>query len=170
MRYGPGNRAVLFGETDEEKIRIILLLLPAVVFLVSAGKMVRQQIQHRKTVAVDEEAAQIARQQVTGLAEPSLTPASTPPPKPEEEELSEPLPEDALELAEINLWALREVNVDVVGWISIPGTAVSYPLMQGKRWRTSLRFTTFESRYDNKRQREPALVRLSLSFVVFRSI
>lgn len=43
----------------------------------------------------------------------------------------EPMPEEAAALAQISLEALREVNGDVVGWIEIPGTELSYPLMQG---------------------------------------
>lgn len=35
-------------------------------------------------------------------------------------------------LRDMNFTALREVNPDVVGWILIPGTAISYPLVQGK--------------------------------------
>lgn len=34
------------------------------------------------------------------------------------------------ELAQTNLAALREVNPEVLGWISIPGTNVSYPIVQ----------------------------------------
>lgn len=34
-------------------------------------------------------------------------------------------------LADLNLDALREVNPDVVGWIMIPDTVISYPVMQG---------------------------------------
>lgn len=36
----------------------------------------------------------------------------------------------AIALAETDLAALREVNSDVIGWISIPNTDVSYPLLQ----------------------------------------
>ena len=35
------------------------------------------------------------------------------------------------ELAQTNLEALREVNEEVVGWITIPDTKLSYPLMPG---------------------------------------
>ena len=35
------------------------------------------------------------------------------------------------ELKNIDLNALQEVNEDVMGWILIPGTSVSYPLMDG---------------------------------------
>lgn len=34
-------------------------------------------------------------------------------------------------LAGIDLEALQEVNQDVIGWIMIPGTQVSYPILQG---------------------------------------
>lgn len=45
---------------------------------------------------------------------------------------AEPLPEDAAFLAEIHLNALQEVNKDVLGWIAIPGTKLSYPIVQGE--------------------------------------
>ena len=35
------------------------------------------------------------------------------------------------ELKNIDLSALKEVNEDVMGWIVLPGTSVSYPLMDG---------------------------------------
>ena len=35
-------------------------------------------------------------------------------------------------LANMDFKALQEVNADVLGWIVIPGTKVSYPLLQGK--------------------------------------
>jgi len=47
---------------------------------------------------------------------------------PAEEEKESELPEV---LTEINLQALRDVNADVLGWIQIPGTRISYPLMRG---------------------------------------
>lgn len=42
-----------------------------------------------------------------------------------------PLPEEAAGLSEIDLEALSAVNEDVSGWIAIPGTDLSYPLVQG---------------------------------------
>ncbi len=48
------------------------------------------------------------------------------------ESTAEPIPENILKkLQKINVAALQEENPDVVGWITIPGTMVDYPLMQG---------------------------------------
>lgn len=43
-----------------------------------------------------------------------------------------PMPDDPVieELMALDLEALREVNEDVVGWIHIPDTAISFPLLQ----------------------------------------
>ena len=38
----------------------------------------------------------------------------------------------ALELGQMDLAALQEVNEDVVGWIAIPNTELSYPIVQGE--------------------------------------
>lgn len=42
-----------------------------------------------------------------------------------------PVPEEVRALASIDLEALREVNPDVAGWIEIPGTDLSYPVLSG---------------------------------------
>ena len=43
-----------------------------------------------------------------------------------------PIPDDPiiLELMETDLEALRQENEDVLGWITMPGTVINYPLMQ----------------------------------------
>ena len=115
----------------KKKIRIILIAVLAGVFLVSMGMVIRQQIQYRKTIADGEEAARIAGLE-TGAGSPKsssfVLPVGTGTAAPSSEETP---PEEVLELAEIDLGALRAYNEDVVGWISIPGTIVSYPLVQG---------------------------------------
>lgn len=46
-------------------------------------------------------------------------------------ESPEPLPAEASHLAEVDLASLQAVNEDVVGWLEIPGTELSYPVVQG---------------------------------------
>ena len=85
------------------------------VFLVSVGMMIRQQLLYRQIEADSVEAAQIAG--LTDRDTASQTPKSSPRADSGQEE---PLTEEAASLAAIDLAALRSVNEDVVGWISIP--------------------------------------------------
>ncbi len=82
----------------------------------------------------------------TVTPQPDLTPAATPAattpppttPAPTQDPYgvaaaqTKPLAEDALFLFGVKLEPLQEVNEDVLGWICIPGTQVSYPLMRGE--------------------------------------
>lgn len=72
---------------------------------------------------------------VTGEAEPQPGPGPEPTPEPAPEPEPEPTPwvdpyADAL--SAMDFTALRQVNDDVLGWIVIPGTNLSYPLLQGE--------------------------------------
>lgn len=111
----------------EQRKRTALAILLAVLFLFGAGMMLRKQIQYRQIVVDADEAAEIA-----GLRETSA-PTGTPI---QQEAYAEPesphLPKFAAALMDIDLEALRSVNEEVVGWIEIPGTELSYPLMQGE--------------------------------------
>lgn len=123
---------------NKKIIRIILISLLSAVFVVSAGMVIFYQIQYRKTLADTEEAMRIAGLITdTQTRQPEVVPSTQAPvptaeePEPTTEEPEEPLPPEASNLAGIDLEALREYNPDIVGWITIPGTVVSYPLVQG---------------------------------------
>lgn len=58
--------------------------------------------------------------------------SSEPPAPPPPEEVEEPKDPCALALLGTDLAALREVNEDVIGWIEIPDTELSYPLLKGE--------------------------------------
>lgn len=107
------------------KKRAILALLLAV-FVLGAAMTIRQRMQYQKIAAEADEAAEIA-----GRREPAVrAEAPVQPEAPQEPEPPSP-PEEAAALADIDLEALRAVNEDVVGWIEIPGTDLSYPLVRG---------------------------------------
>lgn len=55
---------------------------------------------------------------------------------PQQETQTEPEPAPSADpyaqaLEQMDLPALQQVNSDVIGWIAIPGTEISYPLVQG---------------------------------------
>lgn len=129
--------------------RRILFLLCAAVFLVSCTMLLRQTFDYRGGAAVYDEAAALAAlpelipadaEELTDLEEEAVPLAALP------TELAPAAAEESDESAEATLWvdpyadalaamdfaALQEVNEDVFGWIVIPGTRLSYPLLQGE--------------------------------------
>lgn len=119
-----------------KRVRKILIALLAVMFVGSAAVLIRQLIQYREGAETYSEAEELA-----GLPDFS------------EEEAAPPVSSSASDstsvsasasapgtvyvdpytdaLADMDFSALREVNGDVLGWILIPGTRISYPLVQG---------------------------------------
>ena len=108
-------------------IRIILWLALAVGL---AGTLYRLY-DDGNALADRAEAARIAGLAGAGLAEPGPSGAVQSAP-PEAVPTGEPLPEEAARLAGLDLAALQAVNEDIVGWLEIPGTELSYPLVQGQ--------------------------------------
>lgn len=112
--------------------RIVKILL-WLVLAVSLSAVIYNTYDEWKAERASEEAVQIA-----GFGKNEARPApNRPEPKPKSEDEPvpepepEPLPDEAAHLANLDLAALREVNEDVIGWLEIPGTEVSYPLVQG---------------------------------------
>lgn len=64
--------------------------------------------------------------------EPTPTEPSPTAPAPTEPEPAAIFDLHAPWLEDLDLEALREVNPDVIGWILIPGTCISYPIVQGE--------------------------------------
>ncbi len=93
----------------------LLLIFLILVFLGSSGMLLHKQLDYRNGAQNYEEASSLAH--------------VDPPPA---EEGSAPLAPYQEALAQIDLTALREVNPEVVGWIMIPDTDISYPLLRGQ--------------------------------------
>lgn len=102
------------------------LLAAALLLALLAGLAVtgRQALDRRKGAQDYEEAER--------LADLPLPDAPAPAPLPDQEAGSVYADAHAAALAELDLDALRAVNGDVLGWIDIPDTQLSYPWLQGE--------------------------------------
>lgn len=96
----------------------------AVVLVVSVVMVFRTKADYAKGASTYEEAEVMAKL-------PKLIAVPIPAVRREGEEAVDIDPNLAL-LAEVDLDGLRQENPDVLGWISIPETGISYPLLQGK--------------------------------------
>ena len=123
-------------------LRRLLVVLLALVFLGSAGMLVYTQFQYREGDFAYAEAEELVElPDLTELQkEPEAEPAPEEPaeaqpeePDQQEEPQQEPVYVDpyADALRNMDFAALQEVNSDVMGWILIPYTRISYPLVQG---------------------------------------
>lgn len=104
-----------------KKVRIVLTVILAIVFAASLGRVIQTRVNYRSGAENYSSAQEIA-----GITETNTEPEEVLPE--EEEEEIDPL---TAALRSVNLKALQEVNPDVVGWIYIPDTVISYPIMYG---------------------------------------
>lgn len=122
-----------------QRLRTVVLVVLAAVFALSAAMVVYELAQYRTGAETYAEAEALVDLPVLEERVPDAQPqppdASTAAPdtsadapaQPEKKPYVDPY---AQQLRNMDFSALREVNSDVLGWIVIPGTAVSYPLVQ----------------------------------------
>lgn len=112
----------------KKNIRRILMVILGLVFAGSVAMMIYRGIQYKEGEETYAEA-----ETLVDLPDLSQIPVPNVEDEPEEEAEEEPVYVDpyADALRNMDFTALREVNDDVLGWILIPGTVISYPLLQG---------------------------------------
>lgn len=135
-----------------KKAKLFLILLLGTVFFLSTGILLREYIQTQESQEVYQNSAELA----------SMAPSEPDSPidvrlwAKEKLELLDSLaqPEPvtiadirAAQLYTIDITALQEVNPDVLGWIYLPGTNISYPLLQGEDNQYYLNYTWDKQAY-----------------------
>ena len=104
-------------------VRIVVILLLLCVFLGSGWKLASTLLEYRKGEVFYEDLTQC-------LAEPETEPLTQTPSKPAEEtQIQDTRPK--VDFMEVDFAGLQAVSEDVVGWLYIPDTQISYPIAQG---------------------------------------
>ena len=128
-----------------KKLRVIFIVIFCAVLVFSLYKLGSELIEQHKSKAATDEAQEIfgiapSRSNDAPKADPTPKPTSTIHIDPGTEPVSEldfivpvlPMDEYGRTLAEADLAAVQEVNPDVLGWIYLPDSPISYPLLQGE--------------------------------------
>lgn len=118
-----------------QKIRFALIVLFSAVFAVSAYMLISRLAQYGKGSETYQEAEQLAVISAPAVEASRASAAPSSFRSAPETASSEAGPVSSAEEkqpdpSQINLSAVRQYNSDVIGWIEIPGSVVSYPLMQ----------------------------------------
>ena len=103
-----------------------LTILFILIFAVSAGVLLWRGLERARGVQSCEEAVQVA-----GIDRTAPPPQQTVVSVPDDEPETIPDPY-AVMLLQTDLSALREINGDVVAWVDIPDTELSYPVLQAE--------------------------------------
>lgn len=122
----------------KKTVRKVLIVILALVFLTSVAVLLVQQRTYRAGEEIYDRAEQIAQltpEQAGQIPQPSET-GPTPLPSVSAAPSDEPQPQQTeqtkFSLESLSLEALQQVGADVIGWIKIPDTVLSYPLVQGE--------------------------------------
>ncbi len=124
-------------------LKIVIMIALSAVFLFSCVQLGRQFLSWRQAENSQNSALDAAHKSEPPTApqpiviQPPTEPVTEAPTEPATEPPTEaptepPLDDTTRMLLEINLEALRATNPDVLGWICIPDTVISYPLMKAK--------------------------------------
>ena len=143
-------------------LRTILLVVFSLTFLISGYFLLDYYLESRKQKTEFDALAQIMDQAIQNPPAPqSPEPKPTDPGSPDlpEEAPTEPAAPALLEVKDPetgeSVWLLPEfadlyqMNNDIVGWISIPGTLINYPVMQTKNSVYYYLYRNFSTEYSN---------------------
>lgn len=116
----------------KKRTRLILNSILLVIMLFGSTKFILSRLENYRSQQDYDQAMEIAAGQPTEEMTRQETIPETTMVSEEPEEIPAEIPDDPVlqELLAIDLAALREENEDVIGWISIPGTKINYPLLQ----------------------------------------
>ncbi len=115
----------------KKNMRTAAIVLLAAVFLLGSGLMLRQGIQYRRGAQAAEEAKALLQQATT--PPPVQTPVSKlPAPLHKLIKTQAPLASEVKSLLQLDYSAIQERNSDVFGWIELPGTNLTYPLLRSR--------------------------------------
>lgn len=119
----------------KKRTRLILNIILCLVLAFALIQFIRSEIDNRHSqedyaLAIEIAEGHSTEEPSTAAPETEASPEAEAPPKTETP--TQPTPTDPVieELLAIDLDALRHENEDVIGWIHIPGTRISYPLLQ----------------------------------------
>ena len=136
-------------------LKTVLMIALSAVFLFSCVQLARQflswrQAENSQNSALDAvlgtEAPQISQPPTEPPVELPTEPVTEPPTEAPTEPPTEPMDDTTRMLLDMDLEALRATNPDVLGWICIPDTVISYPLMKAKDNEQYL-YHTWEGKY-----------------------
>lgn len=117
------------------RLRSILIAVLAVVFVGSLSMLIWTQLDQKKGEEVYIEAETLVGEpDFTALPPPTLDPLPEPPAEDSDEPAPAPVYVDPYAdiLEAMDFSSLQKINPDVLGWFLIPGTNISYPLLQGR--------------------------------------